>query len=68
MTHGELTRKLRRLGIVFRRQASGSHEMWRNPANNRYTIIPRTTKDIRKGTLAKIMKDIGLRLEDLEGV
>ena len=67
MRYGELTRKLGRLGIVFRRQAGGSHEIWRNPANGRYTVIPHHAKrEIRTGTLAKILKDLGLTREDLD--
>jgi predicted RNA binding protein YcfA (HicA-like mRNA interferase family) len=67
MKYGELTRKLHRLGIVFRRQAGGSHEVWRDPSKNRYTIIPRhASRDIPKGTLAKILKDLGLTREDLD--
>lgn len=69
MTHAELTRKRKRLGIVFRRQAGGSHEIWRNPSKNLYTIIPRHPgRELRKGTVAKILKGLGLRMEDLEGV
>jgi hypothetical protein len=26
--------------LVFHRQAAGSHEIWFNPALNRYTTIP----------------------------
>jgi predicted RNA binding protein YcfA (HicA-like mRNA interferase family) len=66
MKYGELTRKLSRLGIVFRRQAAGSHEIWRNPANGRYSVIPHHTRDIPAGTLAKILKDLGLTGEDLD--
>jgi len=67
MRYGELTRKLRRLGVVFRRQAGGSHEIWHNPSNKRYTVIPHHgNRDIRKGTLGKIVKDLGLAREDLD--
>jgi predicted RNA binding protein YcfA (HicA-like mRNA interferase family) len=66
MKYGELTRKLGRLGIVFRRQAGGSHEIWRNPANGSYTVIPHSSREIRTGTLAKILKDLGLSREDLD--
>ena len=66
MTYAELTRNLKRLGIVFRRQASRSHEIWVDPSNDSYTIIPHHSgKDIRKGTVAKILKDLGLTQDDL---
>ena len=67
MKYEELTRKLRRLGIAFRRQASGSHEIWWNPDRKLYTIIPRhPTREMRKGTVAKILNDLGLTMEDLQ--
>lgn len=36
----DITRKLRRFGFVFDRQAAGSHEIWYCAASNRYTTIP----------------------------
>jgi predicted RNA binding protein YcfA (HicA-like mRNA interferase family) len=40
VTYAELTRKLRELGCVFKRQAKGSHEIWHNPRVNRSTVVP----------------------------
>ena len=69
MRYSELTRKLRRLGIEFRRQARGSHEIWWDPPRKLYTIIPNHPgKEISKGTLASILRDLGLKEEDLEGL
>ena len=66
MTYAELMRRLRRLGIAFRRQAGGSHEIWWNPEKKLYTVIPRhPTREMRKGTLAKILEDLGLTPDDL---
>ena len=33
----EIAKRLKHLGLVFHRQAAGSHEIWFNPALNRYT-------------------------------
>ena len=67
MRYVELTRKLRRLGIEFRRQARGSHEIWWDPKRTLYTIIPNhPRKDIKKKTLAAILRDLGLTERDLE--
>ncbi len=42
------------------RQAPGSHEIWWNPANRQFTTIPRhASRDIRKGTLRAILRDLG---------
>jgi predicted RNA binding protein YcfA (HicA-like mRNA interferase family) len=66
MTYAELTRKLRRLGIEFRRQAKGSHEIWWDPKRKLYTLIPNHPgKEIKKGTFAKILRDLGLTEENL---
>jgi predicted RNA binding protein YcfA (HicA-like mRNA interferase family) len=66
--YGELTRKLARLGIEFRRQARGSHEIWWDPGKKLYTSIPNHAgKEIKRGTLASILKDLGLTQEDLAG-
>jgi predicted RNA binding protein YcfA (HicA-like mRNA interferase family) len=69
MTYAELTRKLRRLGVQFRRQARGSHEIWWDPKRHLYTLIPKHPgKEIKKRTLAKILSDLALTQEDLKGV
>ena len=41
MTYRELRRKFEGLGCRLERQASGSHEIWFNPANGQQTPIPR---------------------------
>lgn len=51
MTYAELTRKLRGLGCVFKRQAKGSHEIWHNPRVNRSTAIPNHSGDLPAGTI-----------------
>ena len=67
MKYGELTRQLRRLGVKFRRHAKGSHEIWWHPERRLYTRISNhPNKEIAKGTLARILKDLGLREEDLK--
>ena len=67
MKYSELTRKLRRRGIEFRRQAKGSHEIWWDPRRKLYTRISRhPNQEIKKGTLAQILSDLGLREEDLK--
>ena len=68
MRYSELVRKLRRLGCEFRRQAKGSHEIWWDPKRKLYTVIPNHPgKEIKKKTLAAILRDLDLKEEDLEG-
>ena len=68
MRYVELTRKLKALGCEFRRQAKGSHEIWWRPQRKLYTVIPRHRKDIAKGTLRKILRDLGFTSEELNKV
>ena len=42
----DVIRKLKHLGFSFYRQASGSHEIWYNKSNNRFTTIPNHPGDI----------------------
>ena len=61
MTYRQLRRKLERLGCIFERQGSGSHEIWLNPANGRRTTIPRHgNRDLAIGTLHEIRRDLGI--------
>jgi len=67
MTYRLLAKKLRKLGCELVRQAPGSHEIWWNPENKSLTTVPnRGSKDIPKGTLAAIRRDLGLTRKDLD--
>lgn len=69
MNYAEVTRRLERLGYEFRRTAKGSHEIWWHPSRKRYTTIPRHgTKDIKIGTLKKILRDLGISSEEWENL
>lgn len=52
----DIVRRLKALGLEFHRQAAGSHEIWFNPALNRYTTIPNHPGDMPEGTLRAILK------------
>ena len=53
----QIIKKLKKLGFVFDRQAAGSHEIWFNPATDKYTTIPNHPGDI---TLKAILKQSGV--------
>jgi predicted RNA binding protein YcfA (HicA-like mRNA interferase family) len=59
----EVIKRLKQLGLEFHRQAAGSHEIWFNPALNRYTTIPNHPGDIPEGTLRAILKQAGISTE-----
>ena len=60
----EVVHRLRELGVVFYRNAAGSHEIWYNPAANRYTTIPNHPGDIPEGTLGAILREAGVTPEE----
>ncbi|MCI0547840.1 MAG: type II toxin-antitoxin system HicA family toxin [Candidatus Rokubacteria bacterium] len=68
MTYAELTRALRALGCILKRQAKGSHEIWHCPRTNRSATIPRHTGDLPPGTLRAILRGLGLTREDLDSI
>ena len=59
----DITRRLKALGLEFHRQAAGSHEIWFNPALNRYTTIPNHPGDMPEGTLRAILKQAGIEVD-----
>ncbi|MFN3982826.1 MAG: type II toxin-antitoxin system HicA family toxin [Caldilinea sp.] len=59
----EIVKRLKRLGFEFDRQAAGSHEIWYNAAQNRYTTIPNHPGDMPEGTLRAILKQAGITPE-----
>lgn len=59
----DVVQRLKRAGFVFHRQAAGSHEIWHNPATNRYTTIPNHPGDMPEGTLRAILKQAGIETE-----
>ncbi|MGJ4951366.1 type II toxin-antitoxin system HicA family toxin [Bradyrhizobium sp. HKCCYLS20291] len=59
----EIVRRLKTLGLEFHRQAAGSHEIWFNPASNRYTTIPNHPGDMPEGTLRAILKQAGIDID-----
>ena len=60
----DVVRKLRRAGFVFDRQRKGSHQIWRNPETGRRTTIPRHPGDLPEGTVAAIVKQAGLTVDE----
>lgn len=65
MNYRQLTRRLRQLGCEFERQAAGSHEIWWNPATQKFTVIPNHgSRDLPLGTLRTILRQLGISLDE----
>ncbi|MBI2886489.1 MAG: type II toxin-antitoxin system HicA family toxin [Chloroflexi bacterium] len=67
MNYRELARKLRALGCEFDRQARGDHEVWINRQTGARTTIPNWGgDDLRPGTVATILRDLGISRRDID--
>ena len=67
MTYRDLTRKLRRLGCEFDRRARGDHEIWIKIATHARTTIPNWgSRYLKAGTIAGILRDLGISREEFE--
>ncbi|MBI4670430.1 MAG: type II toxin-antitoxin system HicA family toxin [Chloroflexi bacterium] len=67
MTYTELTKRLKQLGCEFKREGKGSHEVWWHPQRRRITTIPHHgNRDIKEGTLRKVLRDLEIGREEWE--
>jgi len=65
MRYRDLAKRLRELGCEHIRDGSGSHRIWWNPDLDRYSTIPDWgAKDIKPGTLRRILRDLGIERSD----
>lgn len=63
-TYKEITRRIKKMGFAFDRQAAGSHEIWYNELTKRYTTIPNHSGDMPEGTLRAILRQAGIDPDD----
>ncbi|MDM9384283.1 type II toxin-antitoxin system HicA family toxin [Chlorogloeopsis sp. ULAP01] len=59
-SYKKIIKILKSFGLVFHRQAAGSHEIWFNPDTKRYTTIPNHSGDMPEGTLRAILGQAGI--------
>lgn len=65
MKYRDLAMRLRELGCEHVRDGAGSHKVWWNPSQDRYTTIPDWgAKDLRTGTVRSIIRDLGIQRSD----
>ena len=63
----DVARRLKSLGFVFERQASGSHEIWHNQTTGSYTTIPNHPGNMPEGTLRAILRQADISPEEFLG-
>lgn len=65
MKYHEITDRLTRLGFRFYRRGKGSHELWVRDSDGKVIPVPHyESKEIRKETVARIIKEIGLTVKE----
>jgi len=60
----QITKRLRKHGFAFDRQAVGSHEIWHNVSSGKYTTVPNHPGDMPEGTLRAILKQADISPND----
>ena len=60
----DVVRKLRRAGFVFDRQRKGSHQIWWHRETGKRTTVPMHPGDLPEGTVAAIVKQAGLTVDE----
>ena len=63
-SYRQIARKLGKAGFLFDRRRKGPHEIWRNSTTGARTTVPRHTGDLPEGTLAGILKEAGLSVDE----
>lgn len=63
LSYQEVIRKARKAGFIFRRRTTGTHEIWWNENTKKSCVIPHH-KEIRKGTLQAIIRQMGIVHQD----
>ena len=61
----ELVKALERMGFVHTRKSRGSHFRYVHPDGRKTTIPMHQRKTIGRGLLRKILRDIGISIEEL---
>lgn len=66
MKYREITKKLKKLGCKqVPTKKTGSHRIWENTETKKETAIPDWgNKDLKKGTLRNIIRELGINPKD----
>jgi len=64
----ELIRALERIGFTCTRKSKGSHFRYKHPDGRRTTVPVHKGRDISRGLIRKILRDVDISVEDLEKV
>lgn len=60
----EIVKRLKFFGFTFYRHGAGSHEIWYNKTNRRFTTVVNHPGDMPEGTLRAILREAGIKPDD----
>lgn len=64
ITATKVTRKARKAGFIFDRQAKGSHQIWYNPkTKKRFTVPVHKSKTLKRKTIKNIISQMGFTVD-----
>jgi predicted RNA binding protein YcfA (HicA-like mRNA interferase family) len=63
---GELIKALEKIGFSRTRKSKGSHFRYKHPDGRKTTVPGHKGKDISRGLLRKILRDIDITVEELK--
>ena len=63
---GELIKALEKLGFSRTRKSKGSHFRCKHPDGRKTTVPVHKGKDISRGLLRKILRDVDISIEELK--
>lgn len=63
---GELIKALEKIGFSCTRKSKGSHFRYRHPDGRKTTVPFHKGKDIGRGLLRKILRDVDISIEELK--
>ncbi|MCI0697597.1 type II toxin-antitoxin system HicA family toxin [candidate division KSB1 bacterium] len=65
LSYQEVIQRLRKLGFHFYRHGKGSHELWVRDTDGRVVPVPHHRgKNIRKGTVRTIIREVGVSVDE----
>jgi predicted RNA binding protein YcfA (HicA-like mRNA interferase family) len=64
LTTSRVVRLLEKKGFLLER-SSGSHRIYMHPETHKIAVVPFHKKDLPKGTLLEILRQAGLRKEEI---
>ncbi|MGH7597857.1 MAG: type II toxin-antitoxin system HicA family toxin [bacterium] len=65
LSYQEAIQRLRKLGFRFYRHGKGSHELWVRDTDGRVVPVPHHRgKNIRKGTVRTIIREVGVSVDE----